>query len=158
MKLIEGTSDEPVGGESSGFYKLNFDNYFMTLDLTKHNEKVQKKPKSMTLAELKAQIQEFDKLFINTDQLRTEYLRKISWSFAPLLFMMLGFPLAVMTHKREKSANVIIAILCAAAYYLLTLGAEALASEGTVPAEIIMWVPNLLTAGVAGYLIYKCVY
>ena len=54
----------------------------------------------------------------------------------------IGFPLAIITNRREKSANVIIAVFCATVYYLLALGAQGLSIEGKFPAEIIMWLPN----------------
>ena len=111
----------------------------------------------MTLDELTAEIEEMERLYIKTLNLRTEYFRKITWSFAPLLFILLGFPIAVITNKREKSANIVFAIFCVAMYYLMTLGAEAMSSEGVVAPEIIMWVPNLITLTFALIFIKKCV-
>ena len=158
LKLIDGTSDEPnlaEGGNS--FYKLNFENYFMTIDFSKGEKKIEKKPKGMTLKELKAEIERLERLYIDATRLRTEYLRKITISFSPLIFMMLGFPIAVITNKREKSANVVLAMLCAAFYYLLTIGCEALAIQSIMLPEFLMWIPNVLASTVALYLNLKCV-
>ena len=138
--------------------KLNFDSYFMTLDFSKNSKKkLEKKPKSMTLKELKAGIENQEKLFIDTSRLRTEYFRKITWSFSALIFILLGFPLAVTTHKREKSANVVLAIFYAGLYYLISLGCEALSIKNVVAPEFIMWVPNIITGTLALILNYKCV-
>jgi len=111
----------------------------------------------MTFKELDAEMARLERLFIDTTSLKTEYLRKITWSFAPLIFILLGFPLAVITNRREKSANIVLAILCAAAYYLLTLGCEAISIEGLVIPQVIMWVPNLIAFSAAAFLNYKCV-
>lgn len=146
LKLMDGTSDETDLQNPNSFYKLNFQTLFITLNIADLEEKVEKKPKSMTMAEL------FDKLhhmevLLNTHEiypLRTEIARRITWSFSPLIFILLGFPLAVITNHREKSANTLIAILCAAVYYLLSLGAQGVSIEGKMSPELIMWVPNII--------------
>lgn len=155
LKLINGTSDEPDLKNSNNFYKLNFDTFFMTLDITQDKKEVQKKAKSMTLNELWEEKQHREKLLMNTADLDTEIYRKITWSFSALIFVMLGFALAVITNKRERTANVVLAIICAAAYYLLSLGCQALSMENVVPAALIMWVPNIIAGAITIFLNYK---
>ncbi len=156
MKLIDGTSDEPNFTNPSNFYKLNFKNYFMTMDLSGGDDKkAEKKPKGMSLRELKSKMKEFQSLSIDIAPLLTEYHRKITWSFSVLIFILLGFPIAVFTHRREKAANVSLAIGCGAMYYLLSLGCEALSVQNMAPAFIIMWVPNIFGACIAIYLNYR---
>lgn len=149
LKLINGTSDEPNFDNPNSFYKLNFKNYFMTLDLSAGGGQIEKKPRSMTLAELKEKTDELKKLNVNTAPLATEYHRKVSWSFSVFVFILLGFPIAVITHRREKSANAVLAILCGAAYYLLSLGCEALSVQNVTPAAITMWMPNIIGGAIA---------
>ncbi len=145
LKLINGTSDEPNFDDPDSFYKLHFNTMFMTLDLSQDpDSKVDKKPKGMSLSELEEKIKKLEKMGVDAAPLITEYHRKVSWSFSVLIFILLGFPIAVITHRREKSANVILAILCAAIYYLMSLGAEALSVQGLTPAGITMWFPNIL--------------
>jgi LPS export ABC transporter permease LptF len=157
IKLMNGTSDQPNLEDPDQFYKLNFETYFMTLDLSKKQKKIAKKPKGMTLKELKAEIEDLEKKFIDASRLRSEFHRKISWSFSPLFFILLGFPLAVITHRRERSANVVLAVFCAALYYLISLGCEALSVKGIAPPALMMWTPNIL-AGIAALILnIKCV-
>jgi lipopolysaccharide export system permease protein len=158
LKLIDGTSDEPNLDNPDNFYKLNFKNYFMTLDLTKNQGEIEKKPQSMTFKELKTEIAKLERLFIDTNQLRTEYYWKIAWSFSPLIFTLVGFPLSVIAHRREKSANVVLAILVSASYYLLSLGCKALSNQGVLPPALIMWTPNMIAGIGAVILNYKCVF
>lgn len=157
LKLMDGTSDEPNFEKGGTFYKLNFKNYFMTLDLSKEQKEIEKKPKSMTLRELNTEIAHLQKQFIDPVRLKTEYIRKIAWSCSPLIFILLGFPIAVITHRREKSANIFLAIMCTVAYYVLSITCEALSIKSIVPPEIIMWGPNVAGLTVALYLNYKCV-
>lgn len=153
LKLMNGTSDEPNFDNPSSFYKLNFKNYFMTLDLSAGEEKaVEKKPKGMTLRELKDKINELGGLSVDTSPLISEYHRKITWSFSALIFILLGFPIAVITHRREKTANVALAFLCAAVYYLLSLGCEALSVQNILPPAITMWIPNIISLAIATIL------
>jgi len=158
LKLINGTSDEPSFDNPDNFYKLNFDQFWMELDTAKNKKIINKKPKDMTLKELTAEKEHLERLFIETGKIRTEYWRKITWSFSPFFFIMLGFPLAVITRRREKSTNIVLAILFAALYYLISLGCESIAVREVVDPLIIMWVPNFLAAVVAIYLNFKCVY
>jgi lipopolysaccharide export system permease protein len=155
LKLMDGTSDEPDLKNPNNFYKLNFDTFFITLNLSPKEKKVDKKPKSMTLDELQEERRRLDRLLVATSRLETEYHRKIAWSFSPLIFILFGFPLAVITNKREKSANVVLAIFYAAIYYLLSLACEALGIEGLAPPALITWTPNIIGALAALYLNYK---
>ena len=155
LKLMDGTSDEPNLEHPENFYKLNFKNYFMTLDLSKDQKEVEKKPKSMNFKELKEEIDKLEGLFIDASQLKTEFYRKITWSFSSLIFILLGFPLAVITHKRERSANLVLAMICVAFYYLISLGCEALSIQNILPAYFIMWLPNIIAGTVALILNYR---
>ncbi|VAX35905.1 hypothetical protein MNBD_UNCLBAC01-1117 [hydrothermal vent metagenome] len=169
LKLMNGTSDEPNLENPETFYKLNFETYFMTLDLSKKEKTIDKKPKSMTLKELKTSFTNMEDMVKDLDEdpkkymlknifrLKTEYFRKIVWSFSPLVFIFLAFPISVITHNREKSANVVLAIICAAGYYVISLGCEALSIKNVLPPHIIMWIPNTLAGIIAGVLNYKCV-
>lgn len=144
LKLINGTSDEPDFHNPNNFYKLNFKQSFMTLDLSQKTTTLEKKPKAMTLKELSNKITEYNTIGIDSTPLIAEYHRKVTWSFAPLLFILLGFPIAVVTHHREKTANLLIAVLFAAPYYLLSICCQALTSKIGLPPSLIMWAPNIL--------------
>ncbi len=157
LKLISGTSDEPDLENPNNFYKLKFNTFFRTLDLSKaNNKKIEKKPQGMTLKEVQEKIKELDALGIDdVIPLRIEFHRKLVWAFAVLIFMMLGLPLAVVTHRREKTANVALAVLCAVSYYLLTLGCQALCVQNNTPIAITMWAPNIIGAVIAFVLNYR---
>ena len=144
LKLINGTSDEPDLRNPSNYYKLNFKQSFITLDLAHKSGKVEKKPKSMTLIELAGLIRKCAFQKIDPSPLIAEYHRKLSWSFSPLIFILLGFPIAVITHRRQKTANLLMAVVFAAPYYLLSIGCQALAGQGLVRPDLIMWLPNVL--------------
>ncbi|MBF0484491.1 MAG: LptF/LptG family permease [Candidatus Omnitrophica bacterium] len=157
LKLMEGTADQPDLKNGNSFYKINFDNYFITLDLSNRKQIISKKPKSMSLKELREEIVKMEQLLVDVTDLRTEYWRKITWSFSPFVFILIGFPIAVITNKREKSANVLFAVICTVIYYLLSMGAEALSSQRIADPAWVMWMPNLIGITTAGILNLKCV-
>ena len=144
LKLINGTSDEPDLKNPNNFYKLNFHNSFITMDLSKKQSKSDKKPKAMTLKELDQKIKELKSLSIDPSPLITEYHRRLAWAFTPLLFILLGFPFAVITHKRAKSANILFAILFAAPYYILSLACQGFATQNIMNPALTMWIPDII--------------
>jgi len=155
LKLMNGVSDEQDAKNPGTIYKLNFDNFFMTLNLSSDQKKINKKPKSMSLRELQEEKNRLDQLLVDTTQLETEYFRNISWSLSPLVFILLGFPLAVVTNKRAKTANIFAAVAFAAGYYMLFLGCEALALRKVGPPALLLWIPNILGVIIAGYFNLK---
>lgn len=155
LKLINGTSDEPDLKNPNNFYKLNFQQSFITMDISKKKVKADKKPKAMTLRELQKQTEEFQSRFIDPAPLITEYHRRLAWSFTPLIFILLGFPFAVITHKRAKSANLLFALAFAAPYYLLSLAAQGMATQNLFNPAILMWTPNMIAATVVLILNWK---
>lgn len=152
LKLMNGVSDEQDAKNPNQFYKLNFENLFLTISLSQAQQKIDKKPKSMSLSELRAEKSRLDQLLVDTRRLDTEYYRKIFWSFSPLLFVLIAFPLAVVTNKRAKTANVFLAVCYATGYYLLFLGCEAISLQGTSDPKVIMGLPNAIALLVAGHL------
>lgn len=144
LKLINGTSDEPDLKNPNMFYKLNFQQSFITMDLSKKKPKTEKKPKGMTLKELQGKIKEFKSMSIDPSPLIAEYHRRLSWSLSPLLFILIGFPFAVITHRRAKSANLLYALLFAGPYYLLSLACQGLATQGIAHPAMIMWTPDII--------------
>jgi lipopolysaccharide export system permease protein len=157
LKLINGTSDEPDFDNPNNFYKLNFKTSFMTLDMARKAGKLEKKPKGMGLKELDREIRRLEKTKddIYRNALIAEYHRKLSWALSPLIFILLGFPMAVITHRRQKSANLLMAVIFAAPYYLLSVGCQALAQQAFLPPDVLMWLPNIIGGAIVLVLNYK---
>jgi lipopolysaccharide export system permease protein len=152
LKLIDGTSDEPDLSNPDNFYKLNFQTSFITMDLSKKKVSTDKKSRAMTLRELSRKIKSLRKLSIDPSPLIAEYQRRLAWSLSPLIFILLGFPFAAITHRRAKSANLLYALLFAAPYYILSLACQGMASQNVYNPILLMWVPDGLALLVAIFL------
>ena len=156
LKLIDGTSDEPDPENPTNFYKLNFRTYFMNLDIAQMQDKVvEKKYKEMTIHELKKEAAKLKSEGISPAPLITKIHEKLALAFSCFVFMLLGSSLGIITHRREKSINIGIAVLIIVCYYPVYIGLTALAMEGVLPAALALWLPNIIFASIGGYLTYK---
>jgi len=146
LKLIDGTADEPDPENPTNFYKLNFKTYFITLNLLNAGKKdtIGKKPKDMTIQELSQEADKMKRSGIDPTPLITEIHGKIAMAFSCLAFILLGSSLAIITRRREKTANFGFVFLIVGAFYLLFIGAETLSLQGILPPEIAMWLPNII--------------
>lgn len=161
LKLMDGTSDEPDPENPTNFYKLNFKTYFMTLSLAQMQDKgrVDKKPKDMTILELRDETRRLKKEGINAAPLITEIHTKLSLAFSCFIFILLGAPLAVITRRREKSINFAIAFIIVGIYYLLLIGAQGVSLENRLAPEIAMWLPNIIFGILGAIMTYRlCAY
>jgi lipopolysaccharide export system permease protein len=161
LKLMDGTSDEPDPNNPLNFYKLNFKTYFMNLNLAQTEDQghIRKKPKEMTLLELRNEYGRLESDSIDATPLLTEMNEKITLAFSTLAFIILGCPLAIITRRREKSINIGLAVLVMVVYYPLFIGCEALAIEGYLHPTVAMWIPNALFAVIGTILTLKvCAY
>lgn len=161
LKLVDGTSDEPDPDNPRNFYKLNFKTYFMNLNLAqaKGKDKIEKKPKDMTIQELNAQIAKLEEENIDPTPLVTEIHEKISLAFSCFIFILLGIPMAIITRRREKSINFGIAFVIVGLYYILLMGSEALSLQGYLVPQVAMWLPNIIM-GTIGLILTRrlCAY
>lgn len=160
LKLMDGTSDEPDPQNPINFYKLNFKTYFINLNLAQSQDKeLRKKPKDMTLQELNNEIGKLKKEGVEPLPLITEVTEKVALSFSCLVFILIGIPLAIITHRREKSINFGIAFFVVGIYYILLMAFEALSLQGHIAPQIAIWIPNLLMGTIGAVLTYRiCVF
>jgi len=97
----------------------------------------------------------FKEMSVETAPLLTEINKKIALAFAPLIFILFGLPLAIMTKRREKRVNFIMAFFVVLVYYLLSLGAEAVGMQNILPPAVVMWIPNMIFGGLGILLTYR---
>jgi lipopolysaccharide export system permease protein len=120
---------------------------------------IEKKPKDMTIRELKTQIEKLKASGISPTPLLTEAHAKVSLAFSCLVFILLGSSLAIITRRKEKSINFSITFLIVGIYYLLFIGFEALSLQGVIAPQFAMWMPNLILGIIGVVLTFRlCAY
>jgi lipopolysaccharide export system permease protein len=158
LKLIDGTSDEPDPDNPANFYKLNFKTYFMNLSLSEERDKqgkLEKKPKEMTIKELRKEVTRFQNENIDPSPLIVQIHEKIALAFSCLAFMLLGSSLGIITRRREKSINIGIAIIILVVYYPLLIGSEALGIQGYLDPALAIWLPNIIFGLLGAILTFR---
>lgn len=165
IKLEQGFRDISNSDSETGPYRLNFRRFFMDLPIQEEKEEViQKKPKDMRLEELQKKISNFKKKTHRKTEstipaeILSEFHRRISFSFSPIAFVILGFGISMTIKHREKSINFIIAAITAGAYYLLFLFGETLTEYHMLPPPLAMWLPNIIIILIGIFLFYKYAY
>jgi len=157
LKLENGTSDEPNPKNPVNFYKLNFKTYYITLNIDESiapSGYTDKKPKEMNFREIKNEIQRLGKYHVDTPSLITEFHRKISISFASIVFIIIGIPLGIFTKHGEKTIQFAIALGVIVAFYILMAASIALSLKGVLSPGFWMYLPNI-TIGTAGIILLR---
>lgn len=157
LKLINGTSDEPNPKNPVNFYKLNFKTYYLTLNVdesTAPSDYTEKKPKEMNFQEIKNEVKRLGQYHVDTPALVTEFHRKISVSFASLVFVLIGIPLGIFTRRGEKTIQFAIALAVIVVYYLLMAVSIALSLKGIGSPAYWMYLPNIII-GIAGIILLR---
>ena len=157
LKLINGMSDEPNPKNPMQFYKLNFKTYYLTMNVDEAiptDGYIQKKPKEMNFQEIKQEIKRLGRHHIDAPALIAEFHRKISISFASLVFIIIGISLGIFTRRGERTVQFAVALGVIVLYYLLTAGAMAIALKGVQPIGAWMYLPNTVFA-IVGVILFK---
>lgn len=86
---------------------------------------------------------------------RLHLQRRLALPFAPILFALVGVPLALGAARRGRSFGVLLCALIAFGYYLLLTLGQSLARDGAMPAALAIWLPNAVFAGIAWALLRR---
>ncbi len=91
----------------------------------------------------------------DVSRITTELHRRFSLSVACLAFVVIGIPLAITTHRGEKSIGMAISLAVLFIYYIFILFANAIEDEPRFFPYLIVWIPNLLFMGLGIFLTVK---
>jgi lipopolysaccharide export system permease protein len=85
------------------------------------------------------------------DGLAVEIHKKFALSFACLVFVLFGPPIALRFPRGGVGVTIGVSIVVFGAYYVCLMGGEALADKGRLPAYVAMWIANVVfsLAGIA---------
>ncbi|MFH1877413.1 MAG: LptF/LptG family permease [Candidatus Omnitrophota bacterium] len=157
LKLVDGMADEIVADKPDEFYKLSFEEYYMTLNLDKREtaKDIQKKAREKSIKELLGDIKRLKADQIEAVPLKVELHKKMALAFSNLVFVIIGIPLAITTHRREKFVGFGLAIVLFLLYWGIMLGGIAFSIRGIIPAWAGVWSADILLAAIGIVLFYK---
>ncbi len=161
IQLYNGTSDEPNPDDPTVLYKLNFKT-FMLSDITigKQHGGIQKKEKEMTIDELLYQLKHNDEVRNVPKKKReteSEIHKKIAFSFATVIFVLIGLPVAIIGRRGEALISFSFALAVVAIYYVLFVCGRTIAISGYLPPWIALWLPNVLLLTVSAFLVKRMI-
>jgi lipopolysaccharide export system permease protein len=158
LKLYDGTVDEWDPLHPGSFYKVTFTTYSMHLQTDQDDpERVGKKLKELTFKELAAERRRLAAEGIETLPVSLELHRKIASSFAAFVFVAFGLAFGLQLHHHERLTTFVWVLAVFIGYYLATIGMNALALKGWLPAWAAMWLPNLAGTAVSGLIVARAV-
>ncbi|RKY41594.1 MAG: hypothetical protein DRP85_05715 [Candidatus Makaraimicrobium thalassicum] len=157
LRLSDGMADEISSDKPDEFYKVSFKDYYMTLSLEDKMRigDIQKKAREKSIKELLDDIESFKKDAIDVIPLRIELHKKIALAFSNFVFVLVGIPLAVNTHRREKFLGFGMAIGLFLIYWSIMLGGIAFAIRGIIPPWAGVWSADVLLFGLGAVMFYR---
>lgn len=157
LKLENGTADELSPENPGDFYKLTFKEYYMTLDLDKNAdaENVGKKAREKSIRELRQEIADIKGKDNRDVPLRIEIHKKLALAFSNFVFVLIGIPLAITTHRREKFIGFGLAMVLFMLYWGIMLTGIAFAIRFIVPPWAGVWSADAILLAIAGVMLYK---
>ena len=143
LKLIDGSSDDVDPNVPERTYKVSFKTYFLALDLAQMSSTVlSKKPKEMTLNELREEAERFALQGIDPAPLWVEYHQRWAFSFSPIALVLIGLPIALFLKRGEWFVGLGLSLVVFITYYLLSLATSSIALRNAVHPALAMWAPN----------------
>ena len=80
--------------------------------------------------------------------------KRFAFPIAALVFALVGFPLAVRSHRGGRSIALVGSLVILVSYYLMLTTLEGLAIRGMLPAGLAIWLPNAAFATAGAVLLF----
>jgi lipopolysaccharide export system permease protein len=154
---------EPEDAKVAQYRRIAFDDFEYSFPVKNllGLDTAQLRPKDLTIAELRAALvkleagERVELASRNPIEYRLQIERRVALPAAPLLFALVGVPLAA---RRTRSGRSWGALLCAGlvgAYYGVLTFSQYLALDGALSARLALWIPNALCALAAAALLVR---
>ena len=140
------------GAAAAGRYRYTaFGLYDMSLPLDtrlRSSARFEKPEKDYSLSQLEASIVTFADQPIRRAPFAIEWHKRFAFPLAALVFAIVGFPLAVRSHRGGRAIALVGSLVILTLYYLLVTSLESAALRGRFPSWAAIWTPNLLFGAV----------
>ena len=151
---------EPTDPNSDTYRRIAFTTFDYTIDVAEivGSGPCNDRPQEMTSARIREVLDYFavhdgrppDCVRVKTaDRYAIQYHRRLALPFAPILFAGLGVALGIRRSRGARSYGMLLCIGLVFGYYALLSFGTFLAEEGTLPAGVALWIPNLVFGATA---------
>jgi lipopolysaccharide export system permease protein len=158
LRFIDGTINESDVADPRRFRYTSFTLYDMTLPLTSPtatSEQQAKPEKEMPLRNLTAAAAEA-KDRAKAAPFLVELHKRFALPMAALVFVLVGFPLGIRSHRGGRAVAITSSFAIVIAYYILSTALEDPALGGRLPVWLAIWLPNAIF-GVVGLALLRAV-
>jgi lipopolysaccharide export system permease protein len=145
-------------GQDSTYSLMSFDQGRLYLDINRaslRSNDTGRGLEEMDSLELLREIRQARSTGKPTQLAEKELIKRISISYACIVFGLVGGPLGVRKGRSGRSAGIAIAIGVILAYYFVMATAENLAGSGALSPQAALWIPNGLITAAALALVVK---
>jgi LPS export ABC transporter permease LptG len=109
----------------------------------------------MTVPQLRAFIDELSTSGLNHVPWAVELQRKLAFPFVTVVMTLLAVPFGVSTGRRGALYGIGLGIVLALSYWIISSAFVAIGRSGVLTPFLAGWAPNILTVGIAGYLLLR---
>jgi len=156
LRLLNGTIH--TSGEGASDYHTDFESYDVNLDLREAlagRAASEDDPQQMTLPELRAALASPPPDGKPRPGLLVELHRKFAIPFACVVFGLVGVPLGIAPSRAVRSRGFALSLGVIFVYYILLSAGQGFAEQGTVPAWLGLWLPNMVFGVLGVLLMYR---
>jgi lipopolysaccharide export system permease protein len=114
-----------------------------------------REPKEMNASELTRYIQLTKDSHQPVNSLLVQLYQKFSIPFTCMSFALVGCLLGIRPQRTSGALGLGLSVLIIFAYYVILSVCQALGQTGSIPPIIAAWLPNLITLGVGGILLWR---
>jgi LPS export ABC transporter permease LptG len=147
----------PAGGAASAarYRYTNFSVYDMSLSVASPfaGTNLEKPEKDLGVRALLARIEELKHDAHGRAPFQTELHKRFAVPLSALIFALVGFPLAVRSHRGGRSVALVGSLVILVSYYVFMTTFEGIALRDRMPPWLAIWTPNLLFAAIGAGLL-----
>src|SRR5262245_62009188 len=155
LRLLDGTIH--TSGDAASDYHTDFESYDVNLDLREAlagETAKEDDPQELTLPQLRAVLEKASAAGKTRPGLLVELHRKFAIPFACIVFGLVGVPLGIEPARAVRSRGFAVSLAVIFIYYILLSAGQGFAEQGTVPAWLGLWLPNIVF-GVLGVVLVR---
>ena len=155
LNLQDGRIEEIDPAHPDQWYHTGFKNYRLTIPMQTNQQTSTRSLEEMDNHELRAQIHELRQKGLPYPLFACQMHLRWALAMTPLLFVLLGTPLAIRVQRGGRSIGFAISLIVVTVYYVLLMGGTGLGQRGIWPAWFAVWLADAIVAGTAGSLLWR---
>lgn len=157
LRLIDGAIQESDADNPGRYRRTAFGLYDMNLAVESPftgAPRVEKPEKDLGIFELVAAERRLALDGQSTAPYLVEFHKRLAFPVAAIVFIMVGFPLAIRSHRGGRGIALVASLAIVVTYYLLLTSLEGLALSRRIAPWVAIWTPTLLF-GVVGFVLLR---